>query len=116
MSRRRATNAVINMQKYVLGSHYMAISFVHHVFELGLRRSNRLNTGRGLAIVRNFPTDKHPTQLRGFSQSFKKTFLYRAVTNFNALSNIIDLDGYYFQQLRRILALFNYDSDGIVLL
>ena len=116
LSNRRAACAVVSPQKRVLGSHYLAPSFVHHAFKLHLRRSNRLKAGRDLVLVRNYPTNHpKPIQLRGFSQSFKKTFLYWAFTNFNPLNHITDLDGYYFQQLRRVLVLFNYDSDGVVL-
>ena len=88
--------------------------FVCFGFETGLRRSVRRDTVRSLVLVRNYPTDGGMVFLRGFSSSFKKSFLYRAVTKFIFFKTTIDMDSYYFQQLRKVLSLFRYDSDGIV--
>jgi hypothetical protein len=114
LSSRRAASAVVLLQKYVLGNHYLLNGFVCYGFELGFRRSIRRGTARDFVLVRNFPYDNTPIQFRGFSSSFKKSLFYRAVANFNYFNGIIDLDSYLFSSLRRVLSLFWYDHDGLV--
>ena len=84
-------------------------------FEVQNRRSHRGDMGNKLVLVRNFPTDFQPTLFKTHSQSFKKSYFYRAVYNYNLLRRYVDQDSYSFTDLRCILSLFNYDTFGFVI-
>ena len=115
LSNRRAACAVVNLQKYLFGQHFMLQGFYCFGTELATRRSARRDTARDLLLLRNYPTDLEIKTFRGFSPSFKKSFLFRAITNYNHFRREIDLDSFYFIQLRRVLSLFNYDINGIII-
>ena len=83
--------------------------------ELKLRRRERGDAGRDMVLVRNFPRDTYFKPFLTISPSFKKTFFYRAVYNYNALRRVIDLDSYRFRDLRRVLSWFEYDASGLVI-
>ena len=100
--------------KYVLGSHYVLPGFVAFSTEIRGRRSRRGGRDRDLVLVRNFPTDQNSIPFRTISASFKKSFFYRGVQNYNLLRREVDLDQYSFTTLRAVLCLYNYDSSGIL--
>lgn len=110
LSSRRAASAVVNLLKYVLHAHFILPGFCVLQHQLHLRRSLRSDTGRDLVLVRNYPGDNSLHQFSTISPSFKKSFFFRATSNYNTLRRIIDLDQYCFSDLRRILSLFFYDN------
>ena len=113
LSSRRAAAALVNLQKYVTCSHYFLPGFIYFCFELTIRRSARRD--RDIAIARNYLGDNFPILQPTISASFKKSFIFRAVSNYNRLRAVIDLDAYYFYQLRKVLSLLHYGSDGLVI-
>lgn len=114
LSNRRCALGVVNLLKYLMCSHYVVPGFVAVGTEVQTRRSYRGGRDRDLVLVRNFSTDLNPTPFKTYSQSFKKSFLYRGVHNFNILRHHFDLDSYSFTDLRNILSLLNYDVSGFV--
>ena len=93
----------------------MLSGFIALGSELDTRRSNRRDRGRDLVLVRNYPTDLLPTVFKTHSPSFKKSFFYRTVYNYNIVRRSVDLDSYSFKDLRSVLSLFDYDVLGLIL-
>ena len=115
LSSRRAAAAVVNLHKYILQCHFFVPGFFCFGFDLGRRRSARRNTADDVILIRNFPTDGQITTFPRFSPSFKKSFLFRAITNFNHFRRVFDLDSFTFKQLRLVISLFDFDCSGIVI-
>ena len=93
----------------------MLSGFIALGSELDTRRSTRGDRGRDLVLVRNYPTDLLPTFFKTHSPSFKKSFFYRTVFNYNIIRRSIDMDSYSFKDLRCVLSLFDYDGSGLLL-
>ena len=109
LSSRRAAAAVVNLQKYILECNFFVPGFFCFVFELGRWRSARSNTVDDIILIRNFPTNGQITPFPRFSPSFKKSFLFRAITNFNHFRRVFELDSFTFKQLRQVISLFDFD-------
>ena len=103
LSSRRCASAVVNILKYHLCSHYVLSGFVALGTEIDTRRSSRGDRGRDLVLCRNYFTDLQHTRFITHSPSFKKSFFYRAVYNYNIIRRSIDMDSYSFKGLRCVL-------------
>ena len=114
LSSRRAASTVVGLVKYQMCAHFTVPNFCVLSSELNLRRRVRGDAGRDLVLVRNYPGDIHFIPFPTFSPSFKKSYFYRAVHNYNILRRIFDLDCYSFRDLRRVLSWFNYDLGGFI--
>ena len=114
LSSRRGASAVVNLLKYLMCAHFCFADFCVFQDALPLRRGRRGDTGRDLVLVRNYLGDNSPKLFITISPSFKKSFFFRATYNYNSLRRHIDLDGFSFRELRRVLSLFNYDACGLV--
>jgi hypothetical protein len=114
LASRRGALAVVNLVKFTLSSHFILPGFFCYATELPTRRSGRGGTARDLVLVKNYPFFNQITTFNTYSPSFKKSFLFRAVTNFNIFRRIFDLDSFYFKSLRKALSLFSYNAEGIV--
>jgi hypothetical protein len=114
LTNRRAAIAVVSLLKYLLGAQVMYPGFVCYGFEVRARRSARLDGANDVVCVRNYIDDALPSKFPIISSTFKKSFLFRAVSNYNYFRHIFHLDSFYYSQLRRVLSLFCYDVNGIV--
>ena len=111
---RRAASNVVSLVKYIMCAHFAVPNFCVFSFELNLRRRVRGDAVRDLVLVRNYPGDTSFLPFPTFSSSFKKSFFYRAVHNYNSLRRVFDLDCYSFRDLRRVLSWFEYDLGGLM--
>ena len=105
----------MSLLKYQLCSHYILPGFFAAGCEIGGRRGTRGDRARDLVLVRNYNTDNHPTLFKTHSPSFKKSFFYRALFNYNILRREIDLDAFSFRDLRRVISLYSFDDVGFVI-
>ena len=105
----------VSLVKYMMCAHFVVPNFCIYSSELKLRRGQRRDAGRDLVLVRNFPGDTSFKPFSTISPTFKKSFFYRAVHNYNFLRQTIDLDAYSFRDLRRVLSWFEYDLGGLIL-
>ena len=114
LSSHRAAYALVNLVKYLLCTHYVLQDFCVFGNQLRVRRGGRGDSARDLVLVRNFPGDSVPKLFTTFSPSYKKSYFYRVVFNYNVLRRSIDLDSHNFRVLRRVIGLFAFDSGGLV--
>ena len=114
LSSRRAASAVVSLVKYIMCAHFSVPNFCVFSSELRLRRRERGDAGRDLVLVRNYLGDTTFIPFPTISSSFKKSFFFRAVYNYNMLRRVIDMDCYSFRDLRRILSWFEFDSSGLM--
>jgi hypothetical protein len=111
---RFCANNVVFIIKYLLGLVHLPCGFVDFAFCLNRRMGNRLDSANDLVIFRNYMTDVHCHSIAVYSLSFKVSFLYRAVMNFNRLRRVYQLDELRCDKLRKLLFLLCYDGDGLV--
>ena len=114
LSSRRAASTVVSLVKYVMCANFSVPNFCVLSSQLCLRRRQRGDAGRDLVLVRNFLVDTSFIPFSTISPSFKKSFFYRAVHNYNMLRRVVDLDCYSFRDLRRILSWFEFDTGGFL--
>ena len=112
---RRAATCLSSFIKMQLGVMHIQPGYICYRDELDVRSSNRIDSSNNLVVLRNYPGDSSLHQIMTFSPSFKSNFFYRTVTNYNRLRRDFDLCSFTFKNLKKLLQLFSYDREGLVL-
>lgn len=113
LSTRRCVITVVSLYKYLLQSHYFHTQYFCWGFETGLRHSERCDTKNDLFIVRCYPTDRVPKPITSFSASFKSSFLFRSVKNYNIIRRGLVFDEFTFSNLKTIFSYCTFSPGGI---
>ena len=112
---RRAASSLVSFIKIQLGAMHVEPGYFCFRDQLKVRSSNRTDSPNDCMILRNFQGDIQPRRITAYSASFKKNFFYRSVTNFNNIRRGFDLWSFTFKNLKKILQLLNYNSEGLVI-
>jgi hypothetical protein len=111
---RRCAISLTSFMKMHLGSMHVQPGYFCFRHELRTRTSNRL--ANNFVVLRNYQDDAYSRPISVYSPSFKKSYFYRVVSNYNSLQCEYDLDSFSFSKLKKFLQLLNYDGGGLVVL